>query len=56
MHVDPAHRLVADTLEAEWNSKLRALNAAQEEYRRLRQADRLAIEEAQHARIAALVH
>src|ERR1043165_3561128 len=24
MHVDPANRLVADTLEAEWNTKLRA--------------------------------
>ena len=54
MHVDPANRLVADALEAEWNSKLRALNKAQEEYERLRQADHLAIDEVQQARIAAL--
>lgn len=54
MHVDPSNRLVADALEAEWNSKLRALNEAQEEYERLRQADRLAIDEAQRVRIAAL--
>ena len=32
MKVDPDNRLVADTLEAEWNSKLRALAAAQEDY------------------------
>ena len=54
MHVDPANRLVADALEAEWNSKLRALNEAQEECARLRQADRMAVDEAQKARIAAL--
>jgi DNA invertase Pin-like site-specific DNA recombinase len=54
MHVDPANRLVADALEAEWNSKLRSLNEAQEEYERLRQADRVAVDEAQRARIAAL--
>jgi len=54
MHVDPANRLVADTLEAEWNGKLRALTEAQQEYERLRQTDHLAIDEAQRARIAAL--
>jgi DNA invertase Pin-like site-specific DNA recombinase len=54
MHVDPANRLVADTLEAEWNSKLRALNEAQEEYERLRQADCVTVDEAQKARIVAL--
>ena len=54
MHVDPANRLVADTLEAEWNSKLRALREAQEEYERLHQADHLTIDEAQRPRIAAL--
>jgi DNA invertase Pin-like site-specific DNA recombinase len=56
MHVDPANRLVADTLEAEWNSKLRALNEAQEEYDRLRKADSVAVDEAQRARIAALAN
>jgi DNA invertase Pin-like site-specific DNA recombinase len=54
MHVDPAHRLVADSLEAEWNNKLRALNEAQQDYERLRQTDRIAAGESQRARIAAL--
>ena len=53
-HVDPANRLVADTLEAEWNNKLRALNEAQEEYERLRQSDRIVIDERQRGRISAL--
>lgn len=38
--VDPDHRLVADTLEAEWNEKLRALVDAQEHYERQSAADR----------------
>jgi hypothetical protein len=54
LHVDPANRLVADSLEAEWNSKLRALNEAQEECDRLRRADHLAMDETQLERIAAL--
>jgi DNA invertase Pin-like site-specific DNA recombinase len=32
--VDPTNRLVADTLEADWNDKLRALNDAQDDYDR----------------------
>jgi DNA invertase Pin-like site-specific DNA recombinase len=36
LRVDPDHRLVADSLEAEWNHKLRALAAAQEDYERQR--------------------
>ena len=32
--VDPDNRLVADTLEADWNDALRALQAAQDEYDR----------------------
>ena len=36
MMVDPANRLVADTLEAEWNEKLRLLAAAREEWDRRR--------------------
>jgi DNA invertase Pin-like site-specific DNA recombinase len=54
MHVDPANRLVADSLEAEWNSKLRALNEAQQEYERLRQSDRAVADEDQRRQIAAL--
>jgi hypothetical protein len=42
MQVDPANRLVADSLEADWNGRLRALAAAQEEYQRQRTADRVA--------------
>lgn len=38
--VDPDHRLVADTLEADWNTKLRALAGAREQYERQTAADR----------------
>ena len=54
LHVDPANRLVADSLEADWNEKLRALTTAQEEYERQRQQDRVAVDEQQRSRIAAL--
>jgi hypothetical protein len=37
MLVDPNNRLVADTLEGQWNATLRALAAAQEERERGRQ-------------------
>jgi hypothetical protein len=36
--VDPDHRLVAGTLEAEWNGKLRLVREAEQEYERLRLA------------------
>jgi len=36
LRVDPDNRLVADSLEAEWNAKLRALADAQEDYERQR--------------------
>ena len=54
LHVDPANRLVADSLEADWNSKLRALTAAQEQYEEQCKNDRAAISEQQRANIAAL--
>ncbi|HEX6034005.1 MAG TPA: recombinase family protein, partial [Anaerolineales bacterium] len=54
LHVDPANRLVADSLEADWNAKLRALAAAQKEYEQRRQSDRVALSEQHRARIAAL--
>ena len=38
LHVDPDNRLVADSLEADWNEKLRALTEAQEQYEQQRQA------------------
>ena len=56
LHVDPANRLVADSLEADWNHKLRALNAAQEQYEEQRKNDRAAISQQQRASIAALAH
>jgi DNA invertase Pin-like site-specific DNA recombinase len=39
MKVDPANRLVANTLETEWNNKLRLLAEAEQEYQRQRQSD-----------------
>lgn len=52
--VDPANRLVADVLEAEWNSKLRALAQAQEEYERQGRADASRLDDSKRARITAL--
>jgi DNA invertase Pin-like site-specific DNA recombinase len=43
LHVDPTNRLVADSLEADWNDKLRALNTAQEQYEEQRKKDRAEI-------------
>ena len=54
MLVDPNNRLVADTLEREWNDKLRAVATAQEERERARQADRLALDEALRERLVAM--
>ena len=54
MQVDPANRLVADSLEADWNAKLRDLAEAQESYERQRTADRLSVDEAERQRILAV--
>jgi DNA invertase Pin-like site-specific DNA recombinase len=54
MQVDPDHRLVADSLEAEWNQKLRVAAAAQEEYEQQRQQDGAVLDEQQRSRILAL--
>jgi DNA invertase Pin-like site-specific DNA recombinase len=54
MHVDPAHRLVADSLEAEWNNKLRALEEAQKTYEKQRQSDRRLLDSEQERKIYAL--
>jgi DNA invertase Pin-like site-specific DNA recombinase len=54
MTVDPDNRLVADTLEAEWNEKLRRLDAAQQEYEHQRQAHQDGVTPEQRAEIAAL--
>jgi DNA invertase Pin-like site-specific DNA recombinase len=54
MRVDPENRLVADTLEADWNQKLRALTEAQEQYEQRREQDRQVFNEEQRAAIMAL--
>jgi len=54
MQVDPANRLVADVLEGEWNVKLRALQAAQEEYERQGRDQPHAVTDAARARLATL--
>jgi Recombinase zinc beta ribbon domain len=54
MRVDPNHRLVADTLEAQWNEKLRALAQAKEECEKQRQLDATQISAEQKAKILAL--
>jgi hypothetical protein len=53
LRVDPDNRLVADSLEAEWNQALRALAQAQERYEK-QQADRAALDDKQRASILAL--
>jgi hypothetical protein len=54
LQVDPANRLVAATLEADWNERLRALQAAQEAYERQGQTDRHLLDAQQQASIRAL--
>lgn len=54
MNVDPQNRLVADTLEADWNQKLHALDDAQQEYEQRRQQDRHVFNQEQRAAILAL--
>jgi len=44
MKVDPDNRLVADSLEAEWNNKLRTLAEAQAQYEQQTQKQRLLID------------
>jgi DNA invertase Pin-like site-specific DNA recombinase len=52
--VDPANRLVADALEADWNQKLRELNDAQDDYERATATGARALTDDQQARIRAL--
>jgi hypothetical protein len=54
MRVDPDNRLVADSLEAEWNAKLRALSDAQEQYRRQCATDHALLDREKRGRILAL--
>jgi hypothetical protein len=52
--VDPANRLVADTLEADWNTALRALTQAQDTCEQARKHDTGQLTGAQQARIRQL--
>jgi len=54
LQVDPANRLVADELEAQWNRALQQVVDAQETSDRHRQADRLSVDAAARERILAL--
>ena len=54
MMVDPSNRLVADTLEADWNDKLRALAKARDDRERARQEDRFVLDEAIRERLRTL--
>jgi DNA invertase Pin-like site-specific DNA recombinase len=52
--VDPDNRLVADSLEADWNEALRALREAQDDYDKTSAAAAAALTEDRKARIRAL--
>jgi DNA invertase Pin-like site-specific DNA recombinase len=52
--VDPDNRLVADTLEADWNDALRTLQAAQDQYERQTAAAKAALTEQHKKRISQL--
>lgn len=52
MKVDPANRLVADALEADWNDKLRLYKEAQEQYEKQRKESHAELTNEQKAQIA----
>lgn len=54
MLVDPSNRLVADTLEGEWNDKLRALAKAREDWERERQHDAFVLNDGVCERLVAM--
>jgi hypothetical protein len=54
LSVDPANRLVADSLEADWNERLRQLDSLQQEHERQQQADQKLLGDEARARIRAL--
>ncbi|CAI10618.1 transposase (plasmid) [Aromatoleum aromaticum EbN1] len=54
LKVDPDNRLVADALEADWNARLRQLDALQREHERQRAADQGLLGEEARGRILAL--
>jgi hypothetical protein len=56
MHVHPENRLVADSLEAAWNDKLRQLEREHEEYARQRERDQVVLDDEKRSRILALAN
>jgi hypothetical protein len=54
LRVDPDNRLVAASLEAEWNSKLLALSEAEQNYERQCEADQLKVSAVQREQVLAL--
>jgi len=54
MLVDPNNRLVADTLEGEWNEKLRVLSKAREDRERAREQDQFILDDAVRERLIAM--
>jgi DNA invertase Pin-like site-specific DNA recombinase len=56
LRVDPDNRLVADSLEADWNAKLKLLAAAQELCDRQREQDRKLVTDKQRAAILSLAN
>ena len=54
MQVDPDNRLVADTLEAEWNGKLRRLQDANDYYERHRKLESERLKKVQEKRVIQL--
>jgi hypothetical protein len=55
MRVDPNNRLVADTLETQWNEKLRLLAQAKEECEKQQRADAAQLSQEQREKIRTLV-
>jgi DNA invertase Pin-like site-specific DNA recombinase len=54
LHVDPGNRLVADALEADWNDRLRQLDALHQEHELRRATDQQLLGEQARQRIRAL--
>ncbi len=54
LRIDPDNRLVADSLEADWNHKLRSLSEAQEDYEQKSKSDRSALSEQQRTEVMSL--
>jgi DNA invertase Pin-like site-specific DNA recombinase len=52
--VDPGNRLVADTLEAQWNDKLRVLGTAHEDRERDKRTDQKSFDQTVRARLLAM--